>query len=247
MGLRIVYEPRGRAREYSGLALNHYTGCAFGCRYCFSPRVLKKTASLFHTNVQVREGLFKKLEEDCKTLSGTKERVLLSFVCDPYSPPDQELQATRKVLELFKEYNVPFQILTKGGMAAARDFDLYKPGDAFATTLTFVDVEKSRVWEPGAALPESRIDALQMAFDKGIDTWVSLEPVIDPEETLQLIEITHPFVNLYKVGTLNYVEERHGIDWSGFADRVVATLDKYGKQYLLKDDLVKKRKSPPSL
>ena len=31
--MSIIYEPRGKAREYSELAVNLYTGCSHGCRY----------------------------------------------------------------------------------------------------------------------------------------------------------------------------------------------------------------------
>lgn len=34
--MSLIYEPRGRAREYAALALNTYTGCSHGCQYCFA-------------------------------------------------------------------------------------------------------------------------------------------------------------------------------------------------------------------
>ena len=29
----LIYEPRGKAREYSDLAVNLYTGCSDACRF----------------------------------------------------------------------------------------------------------------------------------------------------------------------------------------------------------------------
>ena len=49
---------------------------------------------------------------------------------------DQSDSHTRSVLKTFPAFDHPFLILTKGGMLAAKDFDLYGPNDAFGATLT---------------------------------------------------------------------------------------------------------------
>ncbi len=35
----LIYVPKGRAREYSPLALNLYRGCEHRCSYCYCPRI----------------------------------------------------------------------------------------------------------------------------------------------------------------------------------------------------------------
>ena len=127
--------------------------------------------------------------------------------------------------------------MTKGGKRAERDFDLLGPGDEFATTLTFLDKQKSLQWEPGAAIPKERIDTLRKAHELGIRTWVSLEPVIEPAETLEIIRQTHAFVDLFKVGLLNYHNVEKRIDWREFLKDVLATLKMYGCSYYIKKDL----------
>ena len=79
-----------------------------------------------------------------------------------------ELQITRQAIHILKGYGINFQILTKGGMRAARDFDLYGTGDAFASTLTFLVDKDSKTWEPNAPLPDDRIEAIKLAHSKGI-------------------------------------------------------------------------------
>lgn len=239
MKLKVIYEPKGRAKEYSDYALNIYNGCDFGCKYCFAPGVLKRDKENFHANILERDKFLEKLEIDCKNLAGLKNKVLLCFTCDPYNTLDNTLMTTRKVLELFKTYNINFHVLTKGGKRAERDFDLYKPGDAFASTLTFVDNVKSKEWEPNASLGIERIETLKKAKSLGIETWVSLEPVIDPNETLKIIEHTNEFVDFYKVGTLNYHDLAKTIDWKNFVIEAVSLLDSYSKNYYIKDDLKK--------
>jgi len=236
-GLKIIYEPSGRAKEYGDLALNIYTGCSFGCTYCFAPAVLKKDRDTFHNSVKTRDNLLEKVEHDCK--SGLIDRpVHLCFTCDPYQDIDVRLQLTREVLKLFKKYNINFQMLTKGGMRAARDFDLYKPGDSFGSTLTFLPYNQfAGYWEPNAPNNGDRYESLLIAHEEGIRTWVSLEPVIYPEDSLEIIKWTHDYVDLYKVGTINYDSRKKEIDWKGFGHKAIELLESYGKEYYIKDDL----------
>jgi DNA repair photolyase len=237
--LKIIYEPAGRAREYSPLAANLYSGCNHGCKYCYAPNCLQVDRQNFYDNPKERLDIIRKLESDCKQLEGSKIPVLLCFTCDAYQKLDDDLQRTRKTLELFKQYNIPFQILTKAGHRAERDFDLYKPGDAFATTLTFWDSEKSLHYEPQAATPEDRIRTIRTAKAKGIETWVSFEPMLNDEEVYKLLDVTHEYVDLYKVGKVSRFKPDKEIDWDRFAYTIVDKLEKYNKKYYIKDDLKK--------
>ena len=40
--MRTIYEPQGRAREYSPLALNHYQGCDHACTYCYARSINRR-------------------------------------------------------------------------------------------------------------------------------------------------------------------------------------------------------------
>ncbi len=234
----VIYEPRGRAGEYAPLAVNLYRGCGHGCIYCYAPEATFIDRQEF-IKATPRQGIIKKLEKDVPqaALDGHKGNVLLCFTCDPYQPIDITYQLTRQAIEILHKNGFNVTILTKGGKRAERDFDLLRPGDEFATTLTFLDEQKSRQWEPKAAIPEERIEALRKAHELGIKTWVSLEPVIEPAESLEIIRQTHTFVDLFKVGKLNYHPQANEIDWHKFAQDSIATLKQYGCQYYIKKDL----------
>lgn len=146
---------------------------------------------------------------------------------------------TRQIIQILREFDIPFQILTKAGKRSEVDLDLYGPGDAYAATMTFLDADQSVHYEPYAASPLERMNVLSIAHAMGIETWVSLEPVVDPEETLEIIKQTHEFVDLYKIGILNYQQPPKPIDWRVFGIEAIGQCRRYGKAYFIKSDLAK--------
>jgi DNA repair photolyase len=69
-------------------------------------------------------------------------------------------------------------------------------------------------WESGAALPGDRIATLKTYHDRGIFTWVSLEPTLSTEASLAIVRETHEFVDHYKIGRANYIDKyADKIDW----------------------------------
>ena len=237
MSTSVIYEPKSRAREYSPLALNLYTGCLHGCRYCYSPGVMHKRRDTFHTDVKPRENILERLERDCKKMRGDPREILLCFSCDPYQPIDNSI--TREALVILSNYGMKVQILTKGGLRAAQDFDLLRQYNwKFGTTLLFSKLESKNQWEPYAASIEERLDSLRIAHSGGIYTWLSVEPVIDPAQALDIIERTSSggYVDSWKVGKINYkkyIEEK--IDWADFLNKAEKMLA--GKDYYIKRDL----------
>lgn len=237
-GCDIIYPPAGQAGEYSALATNPYRGCGNECRYCYVPTVLRMDRKDFDAGAVPRRNFLAEMEKDARKyqMLGITEQVMLSFTTDPY-PPAMHL-LTRQVLESLKEHGLGICTLTKGGKRALRDLDLFRPGrDAFASTLTSLDPAFSRKWEASAADPEDRIDTLQTFHDAGIFTWVSLEPVLDTAATLEIIRQTHSFVNLYKVGRVNYVGLTKTTDWKQFTSDVLEVLAQTGAKHYIKKDL----------
>ncbi len=240
--MKTIYEPSGKAREYAAKALNVYRGCGHRCVYCYAPYATRTNRAMFHSSeyIKPRPGILEALAKEAPYYSGCATPILLSFTCDPYQPTERELSITRQALEILAANNCPFTILTKGGSwGLIRDMDLIKsnPRNEWAVTLTHDDVDISRQWEPGAALPQDRIESLRIAHDAGITTWVSLEPVIDPEAAYRLVESTHSIVDYYRVGKLNYHAEAKNIDWAKFRVNMEILLKSLNKRYIIKNDL----------
>lgn len=233
----IIYEPAGKAREYCDLAANLYAGCAHGCRYCYAPACLRRTTAAFQ-QAAPRADVLRQIEKEAPAYVGRE--VHLCFTCDPYQPIEQEHRLTRRTLEIFTRHQVRARVLTKGGKRCLDDLDQLKAnGAVVGATLTFLSDADSRAWEPGAALPQERIDALFELKWAGIETWASLEPVIDPEQTLEIIRRYHPLIDTFKVGKWNHAKEANAIDWEQFAWEAESLLKGFGCNYYLKEDLRK--------
>lgn len=204
--LHKIYKPVNA--EFCQLAFNAWKGCAHGCRYCYGPRQTHKTSEEFRVQQPKVGDVWVDLKNDLELLSGketvlAKEgkiwspvpspipHVLLMSDCDPYSPPNGDLSLSRKVLAEFNNYEIPFKVLTKGGTKAVKDFDLYRRDDWFGVSLTWINDVDAKYWEPGAASATDRMTALNQAHEQGIKTWVSMEAIVDKQQTLDLIDRIH--------------------------------------------------------
>ncbi len=237
---QVIYETKGRAREFNELAINLFTGCGHQCIYCYGADVLHQTKDTFEHHPQIRVTAYDVANSARGwKAKGETRRVLLCFITDPYQPMEAETQLTRKCIMALHEAGLNVIILTKGGLRSTRDFDLLTPKDAYATTLPCINDKDSLYWEPRASLPQERVDALKLAHDKGIETWVSFEPVIYPEQTMRLVSITHPYVGHYKVGTMNYHPHGKSINWKDCGFSMKRLLDGIGVKYYFKKDLLK--------
>jgi len=214
-GCKYIYAPSGQALEYAPLASNPYRGCGHGCSYCYVPLAINIDHAEFHAGARPRKDFLVKLRRDAQKYqaAGVTEQVLFSFTTDVYQPFDRSL--TRPSLEIIQGHGLGICVLTKGGTRALEDIDLYRPNrDCFASTLTSLEAAFSEKWEKNAASPEDRVAALKAFHERGIFTWVSLEPTIDVESSLAIVKATHGFVDFYKIGRANYLKEiTRTTDW----------------------------------
>lgn len=239
-----IYKPAGRAREYSPLALNYYKGCSHNCKYCYVPNMLGRFNKNYkHENVFIpTEKGFKELELSAKKNKGC-EQILLSFTGDPYCGVHPEI--TTRVLEILNKYKHKVAILTKGGDRVMNDLDLIKSfGDRIkiGATLTFDNNNDSLQWESGAALPNERIESLNILTQEGVKTWASFEPVIEPYQSLNLLKQVSTFIDHVKIGKINnYKGIDKDIDWSEFLFKAVRILRdaNMNDKFYVKKDLLK--------
>jgi DNA repair photolyase len=236
-----IYQPKGRAREYSPFAINHFSGCDNGCIYCYVPRIMSMNEKYNHSDVFAKDIVdFEKEAARFARSKNSGSQIMLSFTCDPYC--NIENGQTRKIIEILKRHNLHFNILTKNPHKALRDLDIIEnyPNVKVGTTLTCLYDKQSLQYEPAAEPFSSRFEALKQFSEKGIQTWVSFEPVLFPEQTLEMIKLVSDFICDIKIGKLNnfdFVDNRN-VDWKKFLHDAVKVADKHGIPFYIKKDLL---------
>jgi DNA repair photolyase len=245
----ILYTPSGRAGEYAnhGYAANLYNHCPNGCAYCYVPACLRMTPEQFNQESVPKRDVLNRLYKDLQKAGKLDEPIFLNFTHDPYPPVEKKLKITRSAIELIKDAGNNVRILTKNGDLAQRDFGLLDSNDEFGVSLTTIDYESLKMWEPNAGTPHARMGAIIEAKRKGIKTWVSCEPVLRPEWTIEMIRQIAPDADLVKVGVLNYSNtlpdhlkaQLKPVDWKQFAIDVTTLCESLGVNYVLKQDLKK--------
>lgn len=245
--MSMIYEPKGKAREYSPLALNLYLGCSHKCAYCYAPSALQKARESYFCIPTPRAGVVEKLAKELKR-NRPAGQVLLSFIGDVYGASQDGNKLTREVLEMLLEHKVAVAILTKGGDRALKDLDLFKAfGEHIqvGATLTFDNDADSLEWEAGGALPAERLEMLRSLKNHGVRTFASFEPVIVPIQSLNLMEQGLDFIDVYKVGKINNFQGiDKTIDWEEFLNKTLTLLRTGGKAFYIKQDL---RNAAPSV
>jgi DNA repair photolyase len=192
----------------------------------------------FHAHCDAAPDVLERLKSDMLRVGVLPEPVFLCFTTDPYCA-DAPRGITRKAIEIILKSGNRVNILTKGGGRAIDDFGLLSlvQGNKVGATLTFNSTKLSNLWEPYATWPTNRLMMLDSAKENGIETWASIEPVIDPEESLAIMEAAIPYVDEFKIGRWNHDPRAKLIDWKDFANRAQDLMEKHGKRYMIKREL----------
>lgn len=169
-----------RALSPSGLpgidyALNPYGGCEHGCVYCYAPELTHSEWDSWRV-VRVRTNIASRLSKELPNIEGV---IGIGTTTDPYQPAESRFRLTRSCLGRIRERGARIHMHTKSGMVL-RDLDILKDleGDV-AVTITTVDERISKRIEPGAPLPEERLDALERLTEEGLRTYALVGPVLD--------------------------------------------------------------------
>lgn len=229
---RPIYPPRTRAREYCDLAVNIYDSCPHGCEYCYARAMAKRFGKPWGNVVSPRHGIVEAVRKQLTGMRGQGQKIMLCFTCDPY-PIGVDSSVTREVIQAIKESGNHVQILTKGNGDAQRDLDLLDSNDSFGVTLSG---DYDEIYEKGAAYEGQRVINITAAHVRGVPTWVSCEPVINPRAIEDFI-VDLDFVGLWRIGKMNH--RKSNIDWRQFGIDIEALCKRLGRNYYIKEDLRK--------
>jgi len=169
-------------------SLNPYTGCTFGCSYCY---VRRMPVSLFREGewgswVDVkREAAVLLRKELRKARSKGPVTIFMSSSTDPYQPAEHKESVTRSLLEVMAEEPPDFLLVQTRSPLVCRDIDLLRRmGDRVRVSMTIeTDLEDIRKhFSPFAPPIPARLKALRELADGGIPTQAAIAPILPSSE-----------------------------------------------------------------
>ena len=184
------------------LSINPYRGCEHGCIYCYA-RPTHSYLNLspgidFETRIVAKVNAADRLREAFLARGYTPLLLNIGSATDAYQPAERRLGITRSVIEVMREFQHPFSLITKSS-GVERDIDLIAPmaADRLAAvyvSITTLDPALARILEPRAAAPERRLQTIRRLAEAGIPVGVSVSPMIpfiNEPELERILEAAH--------------------------------------------------------
>lgn len=199
---KAIYKPKGKAGEYARYACNFYVGCSNDCDYCYCKRGLLGHAMGAPTPTlkkcfkgHIPYGVFvRELHENIVQLR--QHGIFFSFTTDPLLPETQDL--TNAAVLYAVNQGVPCKILTKrADFKVLESFYSFQHLIAYGFTLTGCDE-----LERNASSNTERIERMADLHRRGFKTFASIEPIINLNDSGEMIRRTLGICDLYKIGLL---------------------------------------------
>ncbi|BBI34033.1 SPL family radical SAM protein [Cohnella abietis] len=179
-------------------SLNPYTGCSFGCSYCY---VRQMPVSLFRkaewgTWVDVKKeaaGVFQKEYQKAKAKGPVT--IFMSSSTDPYQPIENREQITRSLLKIMSCDPPDFLLVQTRSPLVRRDIDLLlQLGKHVRVSMTIeTDLEEIRKhFSPYAPPIAARLKTLQLLAEAGVPTQATIAPILPSSD--RFAEILRPLV-----------------------------------------------------
>lgn len=179
----ILTEGKGFMEEYD-YTLNPYSGCSFGCLYCY--------AAFFSRSEEQRKnwGYWLQVKQNALQLLMKFRRkplrdktIYMSSVTDPYQPIERELELTRSLLKELLTFHQPRLVIQTRSPFSTRDIDLFKEFKTIQINMTITtDSETVRkVFEPLCPSNQSRLKAIKEINDAGVNTCITMTPLLPIE------------------------------------------------------------------
>ena len=186
-------------------SVNPYSGCAFGCVYCYvhGSKYGGRGSGGVAAKVNAAELLSRQLRRRAKR--GEHGVIAIATATEAYQPAEEGLGLTRRLLRVILSYRFPVHIITKSELVL-RDLDLLarideravvprdlKPHLERGAIVTFsfstLDERLAKIFEPGAPAPRKRLEAMSKCSEEGFLTGAAFIPVLpylsDSEEDLE--------------------------------------------------------------
>lgn len=186
-------------------AINPYTGCGFGCSYCyavfmcrFADRPAEDWGRFVHAKINLPEVLRRELRSGRRRTAD----LFLSSVTDPYQPAESHHRLTRAALRALVDtgHQGTVQVMTRSPLVL-RDLDLLilLRADVGLSMAPLYDSLASHL-EPHSPTLDARLDTLRRLNDAGVRTYVFAGPLF-PHIERRPQDIDRLFESIRGVGT----------------------------------------------
>ena len=179
----ILTKASGFMESYD-FTLNPYSGCSFGCTYCYAAFFSKTEEERNNWGywLSVKENALQLLMKfRKKPLIG--KTIYMSSVTDPYQPIEKELKLTRSLLQELADFHQPRLVIQTRSPISTRDIDLFKQFKTIQVNMTITtDSETVRkVFEPMCPSNAIRINAIKEINNAGVNSCITMTPLLPIE------------------------------------------------------------------
>ena len=197
--------------EYGDFSLNHVLGCSHGCLYpCYAMMMAKRFGRVKSyeewIHPRIVENALDLLRKEIPKYQDKIKSVHFCFTTDPFMYGYKEIEdLTLQLIEMLNQASIKCTVLTKGCLPV-KLADLGKENEVGITLISLNEMFRQK-YEPFSAPYKERIDCLRTLHDRGLKTWVSIEPYPTPnildQDFSELLDAVS-FVDKIIFGKLNY-------------------------------------------
>ena len=195
----ILTKASGFMESYD-YTLNPYSGCSFGCTYCYAAFFARDSQKQNDWGkwVLVKENAVSKLEKMRKP--PRDKSIYMGSVTDPYQPIERKLELVRGILKVLIKYQPRLVIQTRGPLAT-RDIDLFKQFETIQINMTVTtdDEDIRRHFEPWCPANEQRLNAIETINRAGIPSAITMTPLLPLKDPVSFAK------KLKQTGIRNFV------------------------------------------
>jgi DNA repair photolyase len=188
-------------------SINPYEGCGFNCTYCYTHG--SKYGENLAEKIVIKKDAAAILDKQLANRAKKNEFgfIAVGSATDAYMQVEEEIELTKELLQVILKHKFPIFISTKSELIK-KDLDLLKQIDANAIlpedlkqnpgrgaiisfSFSTLDEKLAKQIEPGAPLPQKRLETLKFFSDNGFLCGVNAMPLLpyisDTEEEIEKI------------------------------------------------------------
>jgi DNA repair photolyase len=200
--------------EWAVINANFINGCSNNCKYCYSREMAIRFKRKTTDNWKIEEINPNQFNRKFKKVDG--------FVMYPSSHDitpthlQESIDFMRKIINAGNNVLIVSKPHFEVIETICYEFADYKENILFRFTIGSMDSKILEFWEPGAPDYSERKECLKYAYEKGFETSVSCEPMLD-KNTFSLVSDLEDYVSDFLwIGKANFLHRR--LKMNGFTD-----------------------------